>query len=531
MSLTTKNQSPHQKAKRLSPRQKMINLMYVVLMAMLALNVSSDVLNGFSLVDEGLNRSKENTNIQNQAIYSALDEAMKQNPEKTKEWYDKATQVRNLSDSLYQFAEQLKWEIVREADGEDGDIHNISGKENLEAATHVMLAPGIGKGGKLRDAIDSYRVAVVKMINDEKERKIIADNLSTEVPAKGKLLGKNWQEYMFENTPVAASVTLLTKLQNDVRHAEGEILHQLVANIDIKDVRVNEINAYVIPTAQTVVRGGKFSAQIIMAAVDTTSRPDIYIGNTLLKTQNGRYETICNSTGDFNLTGYLVMHNGNGETIRREFSQPYTVVEPTATVSATMMNMLYAGYQNPISVSVPGIPNGKINLSMTGGSLTKKGDGSYTAVPTTVGSDVTFTVTAENEGRMQEMGQFKYHVRKLPDPIPFISYSDAKGSPARYKGGAPLGKAVLLSAKGLSAAIDDGLLDISFRVTSFQTTFFDNMGNAVPEVSKSSDFTERQRGMFRQLSRGKRFYITQVHAVGPDGIERTLPTAMEVIVN
>ena len=517
--------------RKLSPRQKMINLMYVVLMAMLALNVSSDVLNGFSLVDEGLNRSKENTITQNKNIYNALEDAMKQNPEKTKDSYDKARQVRLLSDSLYNFAEELKWKIVRKADGEDGNIHDIRGKENLEAATHVMLAPGIGQGRKLRNAIDSYRERILKMVNDEAQKKIIANNLSTEVPKKGKLLGKNWQEYMFENTPVAAAVTLLTKLQNDVRHAEGEILHQLVANIDIKDVRVNEINAYVIPSSQTVVRGGRFSAQIIMAAVDTTSRPDIYIGNTLLKSGNGRYETVCNSIGDFVLRGYMVMRNGNGEEIRREFAQPYTVVEPAATVSATMMNMLYAGYQNPISVSVPGIPINKVNATMSGGSLTKKDNGSYIAVPSKVGEDVTITVTAENEGRQQEMGKFTFHVRKLPDPTPYISFSDDKGNTNRYKGGRPISRSVLLNSKGINAAIDDGLLDIQFRVVGFETTFFNGMGDVIPEISKSADFTDRQRDMFRRLQRGKRFYISRVHAIGPDGIERTLPTSMEVIVN
>ena len=263
------------KKRKLSPRQKMINLMYLVLMAMLALNVSSDVLNGFSLVDEGLNRSKENESSQNAAIYQTLDEAMEKNPEKTKEWYNKAQNVRNMSDSLYSLAEDLKWKIVREADGKEGDILNIKNRENLEAATHVMLAPGIGRGGELLKAINQYREAITKMVNDDQMRKIISDNLSTTVPTKAKVLGKNWQEYMFENTPVIAAVTLLTKLQNDVRSAEGEILHQLVANIDIKDVRVNEISAFVIPNAQTVVQGGRFSADIIMAAVDTTARPEI----------------------------------------------------------------------------------------------------------------------------------------------------------------------------------------------------------------------------------------------------------------
>ena len=516
--------------KKLTPRQKMINLMYVVLMAMLALNVSSDVLEGFSLVDEGLNRTKVNSATQNEAIYKELDEAMKQNPEKTRQWFEKAQQVRKMSDSLYTLAENLKWEIVREADGSDADLNNIKGRDNLEAATHVMLAPGIGKGGKLKKAIETYREGITAMINDESQKKIIRSNLTTDVPKKAKIQGKNWQEYMFENTPVAAAVTLLTKLQTDVRHAEGEMLHQLVANIDVKDVRVNEIQALVIPNAQTVVRGGKFSAQIIMAAVDTTQRPEIYVGNTLLKSEHGRYETICGSTGDFTLKGYLIMKNGNGETIRREFSQPYTVVEPSATVSATLMNMLYAGYQNPISVSVPGIPNNRINLSMTNGTLTKKDGGNYVAVPSKVGEDVTFTVTAQNEGRQQEMGKFTFHVRKLPDPMGYLEYTDSKGNTTRFKGGR-ISKQAIVSAGGIGAAIDDGLLDISFRVLGFQTRFMDNMGNVVPEVSNSASFTANQLQRIRSLTRGKLFNISEIRVVGPDGIERTLTSPVEVIIN
>ena len=516
--------------KKLSPRQKMINLMYVVLMAMLALNVSSDVLEGFSLVDEGLNRTKANSTTQNEAIYKELDAAMKQNPEKTRQWYEKAQQVRKMSDSLYTLAENLKWEIVREADGSDADLNNIEGRDNLEAATHVMLASGVGKGGQLKKAIETYREGITAMLNDEGQKKIIRSNLSTDVPKKAKLQGKNWQEYMFENTPVAAAVTLLTKLQTDVRHAEGEMLHQLVSNIDVKDVRVNEIQALVIPNAQTVVRGGRFSAQIIMAAVDTTQRPEIYVGNTLLKSENGRYETICGSTGDFTLKGYLVMKNGDGETIRREFSQPYTVVEPSATVSATMMNMLYAGYQNPISVSVPGVPNNRISLSMTNGTLTHKDGGNYVAVPSKVGEDVTFTVTALNEGRQQEMGKFTFHVRKLPDPTGYLQYTDAKGNSTRFKGGR-ISKQAIVAAGGIGAAIDDGLLDISFRVLGFQTRFMDNMGNVVPEVSNSASFTPNQLQRIRSLTRGKLFNISEIRVVGPDGIERTLTSPVEVIIN
>ena len=508
----------------------MINLMYVVLMAMLAMNVSSDVLKGFALVDEGLNRSKDNSATRNEAIYAQLEAAMKQNPEKVRQWYRKGQQVRSMCDSLYNLAENLKWQIVREADGDDADINNIDKRDNLEAATHVMLAPGSGQGGKLKQSIDNFREGIIKMVNDTVQRHIISDNLSTTIPSKARNLGKNWQEYMFENTPVIAAVTLLTKLQTDIKHAEGEILHQLVSNIDVKDVRVNQINAFVIPSAKTVVRGGRFSADIVMAAIDTTARPEIYVGNTLLKSDKGHYESICNSTGEFTLKGHILMRNGNGEVIRREFSQPYTVVEPSATVSATLMNMLYAGYQNPISVSVPGVAVNKISLSMTNGTLTKKDGGNYVAVPSKVGEDVTFTVTAENEGRQQEMGKFTFHVRKLPDPTAYIQYTDAAGNATRFKGGR-LGKQTILSAKGIGAAIDDGLLDIPFKVLGFETRFVDNMGNVIPEVSNSPDFTQRQKDVIRTLNRGKFFNITRVRVIGPDGIERTLPYALEVTVN
>ena len=128
------------KKRPVSPRQKMINLMYVVLMAMLALNVSTEVLEGFSVVEESLGRTTANSTKANQAIYTDFEALMKQNPEKVKQWFDKATSVKRMSDSLYNFAQELKEAIVREADGKDGDVHNIVNKEDLEAATQVMLA-------------------------------------------------------------------------------------------------------------------------------------------------------------------------------------------------------------------------------------------------------------------------------------------------------------------------------------------------------------------------------------------------------
>ena len=228
--------------------------------------------------------------------------------------------------------------------------------------------------------------------------------------------------------------------------------------------------------------------------------------------------------GEHSFGGYITRRDGNGNVVRRDFTQKYTVVGPSATVSADLMNVLYAGYDNPISISIPGVPLSNVSASMAGGSFRSVGMGRYIARPAAVGKDVTINVMSASDGRSRQMGKFTFHVRKLPDPTAYIQVGNT-----RFREGG-LAKASLMSVPGLNAAIDDGILDIQLRVTGFETVFFDNMGNAVPMSSNGANFSERQRDTFRKLSRNKRFYIGNITAVGPDGITRKLTGSMPVIV-
>ena len=510
------------KKRPISPRQKMINLMYVVLMAMLALNVSTEVLDGFSIVEESLNRTTANSSKENESLYGNFAEQMKANPQKVKAWFDKATEVKRMSDSLYNYAQELKVAIVKEADGKNGDVQAVKAKDNLEAASTIMLAPGSGQGKKLFSAINHFRERILTMVTDPQQKAIIASNLTTKVPHKASTLGKNWQEYMFEDMPVAGAITLLSKLQSDVRYAEGEVLHTLVANIDMKDIRVNKLSAFVIPESRTVISGDLFKAQIVMAAVDTTQQPEIYVGGRRIS--GSQYQFTAGGVGEHSVGGYITMRDGNGNTIRRDFTQKYTVVGPSATVSADLMNVLYAGYDNPVSISIPGVPLSSVSASMEGGGFKSIGMGRYIARPTAVGKDVTINVASNDNGRTRQMGKYTFHVRKLPDPTAYLQIGTS-----RFREGG-LSKAAIMGATHLNAAIDDGILDIQFRVTGFETVFFDNMGNAVPMASNGAHFSERQRDTFRKLSRNKRFYIANITAVGPDGISRKLTGSMQVIV-
>lgn len=508
----------------------MINLMYIVLTAMLALNVSSDVLNGFSQVEEGLTRTNANVEQRNSAILATLEAFARQNPDKGQRWYDKAVEVRRTTDRLYRHIDSLKQMIVVEADGSGADVNDIKNRDNLDAAAVVMLNAPRLRGKELRGRVDTYRDYIAALMPDTVKRNNILKALSTEpVLKRGTLVRQQWEEAKFDTQPVVAAITLLTKLQNDVKYAEGEALQTLLANVDAGDVRVNELNAFVIPQSRLVMRGGKYSANIVLAAVDTTARPTVYVNGSPLSNSRGLYEFTPTSTGKFDYKGYLEVTAGDGTVSKLPFESSYTVMEPAATVSATMMNVLYAGIDNPIEISVPGVPQGEVSATMSNGSLVKSGD-HWVARPGKVGDNAVVTVTAQMDGRPMTVGSSTFRVRKLPDPTPYVAFNDASGHEARFKGGKGFPKAQLLASPGIGAAIDDGLLNIQFKVISFETVFFDSMGNAIPEVSDGAQFSQRQKDSFKRLSRGKRFYISRVKATGPDGITRDL-APIEVIVN
>lgn len=515
---------------KLTPRQKMINLMYIVLTAMLALNVSSDVLDGFIQVEDGLSRTNINIEERNSSLYTQLEDFNKLNPEKGGVSFSKATEVVNKTEALYSYIDSLKTLVVKRADGKDGDVDNIKRLDDIEAAAIVMLPPSGSNGEQLRNRITNYREYISSLMTDNQQKSNIETALATNpVREEGTLVEQTWETSLFEHMPVVAAVTLLSKIQSDVRYAEGEALNQLINQIDAKDVRVNKLDALVIPTSKNIMRGSKYTANIVLAAVDTTQRPTLYIDNKRIDGESSIYEFVTSRTGVFDYKGYLELPNGNGESTKYPFESTYTVIEPIASVSATMMNVLYAGIDNPITIAVPGVTPNNISATMTNGSLSRSANG-WIAKPTKVGSIAVVTVTANIDGRSQTVASTEFRVRRLPDPMPYIEFTGSDGNVDRYKGSKPFAKQLLLSAEGISAAIDDDLLNVNYKVLSFETIFFDSMGNAIPEVSDGANFSARQKNSFRRLTRGKRFYVSRVNAIGPDGIERIL-SPMEVIIN
>lgn len=510
-------------------RQRMINLMYLVFIAMLAINYPEEVLDGFDLINEKLQAALENSEKRNGQIYKELNDSYAVAPDKTANAYNMSRGVKLKSDSLFNYIQSLKQNIVERTDGKEGDVLNIKGRDNLDASSVIMLGPG-GQGKPLRLAVEGFKEQIVSLIDDPAKQELIRNSLSTSVSKKRSTADrKNWEETSFEAMPTIATITFLTELQSNIRQAEGEVLNTIIKEIDIADFRMNKIEAYVIPQTNVVMKGGTYDARIILAAEDTTQNYKIFIdGKELPASGKGKYSRIASTIGRQKISGFISLMSRDGSEIKRKFEEEFTVIEPMVTIAPLQMDVLYANHANPLSVSVPGVVSQNVSVSATGGTV--KADGvNWIATPSKVGQNMVINVAVKQEGGKTLSLSKTFRVRRLPDPVAYIEYTDSDGNLKTFKRGA-IPRAVLLNAQGIKAAIDDGILNVPFTVLGFRTFSVDAMGNAVPEVVSGANFSDRQLEQIRRMQRGRTFFIASITVQDKDGSIREI-APMEIRLN
>lgn len=535
-----------------TPRQKMISMMYLVYTALLALNVSTDVLNGFTVVQKSLKQSIVSTEGINNSLMTEFDNSYSQNPVKVGPQYKTAQEVVIKSDALYAQLEKMKVEIIRKCDGIGPEVPDnkitvdtLNARDNLDNAFTVAeygpkgATPGAGLGYPLKDSIDSFANFMVKIAQGDTANKIPKDSAliatirqtfdtSDKPNPQEPTEMQPWITRMFEHMPAIAAMTLLTQYQQAVRNTESNIIRYLHNATDAGDFRVNKITAEVIPVSSYVTRGGQYQAKIILAAIDSTKRPKITVNGQVIESED--YIVPCNSVGSFDIAGTIELPRADGSTGTYEFNSSYIVGEPTAIISADKMNVLYSGIKNPISVSVPGVPTQNISISATNiKSLTKSGSG-WVITPDRVGTECRISVSVKKEdGKTQAIGSKPFRVKQLPPPVGYIAYKE-NGAPAKFKGGKPFAKASLMGATGVQAELDDADIEANYTVLGFQMKVVDTMGNWKIEMSNGSAFTEKQKDLMRKMGKGKTFLISGIKAKGQDGLVRDLPT-IEVTIN
>ncbi|MGM9837965.1 MAG: gliding motility protein GldM [Paludibacteraceae bacterium] len=505
-----------------TPRQKMIGMMYLVLTAMLALNVSTDILNGFTLVDNSLHSTIEASDNRNKKLYRDFKSATDQNPEKMQEWYDKALEVSHRADSLFNYIQDFKTQIAILADGQKmvderiaatGDAaRGIQAKDNLDVTAQYAIVEG--NGLKLKEMIAMYRGYLVELA--EQDAVLRNEFLKVFATDKGWNSHENdscdWEIAMFEGMPVGASITLLTKMQNDVRSTESEIVQYLMDRTDATDLRVNKLSAYIIPKSNYVMRGGKYSAQIILAAIDSTQCPEYYVDGQRINDQ-GLYEVMASGMGNKTYKGQIAyMNPATGAMEYLPFESEYTVAEPAVTISNNDLNIMYRGYDNPFSISVPGVSNHQLKVNVSGAAVTQK-NGLWIIKPAETSKKVTITVSAEMDGKMQVMGSRDYRVKALPKPGAYFKSGETEYQDGNIARGALLNpNATVIASYG-----PDGLLDLPFKITSFKVNI-----NGVITEARGDKFTRDQLDRLSKLKKGAIVVITDIRAKGPDGKDTRL---------
>ena len=505
-----------------TPRQRMIGMMYLVLTAMLALNVSTDILKAFKLVDDSLHTTLETTDGRNLSMMHDFRLDSIDNPEKNGPWCEKATELTRRSDSLYNYIQNFKYQIAVATDGKkaDPEARVIIGNDNRDTPTHYALPDKADKPGvELKHFIEEYRDYLISLDTVKRAEFNTTFDTSDKVESGDKMI--SWEEQMFHDMPAGAAVVLLTKLQNDVRNAQNMMIQHLRRQTDAGDLRVNKLNAYVIPNSRNVIRGGKYTAQIILAAIDSTQTPEYYVEGQRINDQ-GIYEVPASALGTKKFHGWISYLNPTSNQMEQlPFESEYSVMEPSVTISNTDLNIMYRGFDNKFSVSVPGIAPDKLRVTVNGATARQQG-GLWIIKPNSGVRSVSISVSAEIDGKVQSMGSKEYKVKALPKPQAFLKYGDAE-----YDGNAGIPRNAIISPQSqiIASYGPDGLLDLPFRVVSFKANI-----NGVFTESQGNKFSRDQLNRIEKLKKGQQVTITDIRAESPSG-ERLPVAALPLILN
>jgi gliding motility-associated protein GldM len=533
---------------KLPPRQKMISMMYLVLTALLAMNVSKEVLNSFVVINDGLETTNDNFGSKNQMTYSEFEAAAAIDPIKAGPWQKKAQQVQNAANELVEHIESLKKEVIKvTAKYEDNVpdsmywLRNVESKDNYDVPTLIMIGPEVAspKEGpftavELRQKIESYESKLVNLFEDpEKEKNIIAAVKAglklKEVPKPGSEGGtESWEAGNFYHLPLAAVITNLSKIQADVRNTEADVIKYLLSKIGSDDFKFDKVEARVIAPSNYIIIGDTFKAEVIVAAYSTTQDPELRIGvldsNTMdvlepdtagvsVKDGIGQYSVKPTTEGETVWGGVIKVQKPNGDYQAYPFEHKYMAAKPTLVVSPTAMNVFYRGLDNPVDISVPGVPTEALKPSVTNGTLTSAGKkGSYIIRPGK-GAESIVNVTAEMNGETKHFGDgMKFRVKNVPDP---------KASFAGESGSGTIPKAKLVAAAGVLAKMENFEFDLKFTVIEF-TISMNYKGNLVEKQSKSNRVTAEMKDLLQASKRGSKVFIEGIKAKGPDGTVRNL---------
>ncbi len=519
---------------RLSPRQKMIGMMYLILTAMLALNVSKEAVEAFKKVDKSLTSTLANYVIKNNLIYEEFARAAAENPAKAGKYKTSAMEVKSRADEIFNFIQDLKIEIITTSEGKDTKA--VQGNQIIidEVKKHIddnnvpsQILIGSNEKGKantLKALMSDYREFLIATLDGKNPsaEEALRVSLNTDDGKDPDGQPSSWENLTFQTMPLVAVETILSKMQVDVRNGETEVLNHLYSQIDAGAFKVNRIIPVVIPTSRYVTQGSDYEAKVFIAAIDSTQTPVVTVNGTVLPVDESgmsTYKIRASATGPKKWGGIISLKNPSGVSVDYPFETSYNVGEPNVVVSPTAMNVMYKGILNPIDVSVPGVDPSKIKIRVVNGTVStqkvknSKGvnfRGNWAVNPTAVGQNVQVFVSVTDEsGKADSFLPIEFRVKPVPAPTAVFA----------QKNTGVVAKNTALAQTGVYASLPDFEFDLVYKITSFTVLYTDARGD-FEEPSSSNALTQKQKDLISKLSRGKNLFIKDIKCLAPDG--RTL---------
>ena len=460
-----------------TPRQKMIQMMYLVYTAMLALNVSAEVVEGFKTVGNAMTKSNENMELKLQDTYDNFELALKNNPGKVQEKYNKAQEIKKLSDELVYSIDTITYSFVgkiasvaeinkinpenpeakpipikinlKNSDGttnfdsvaramKEGGFSWIQKLDDTHAGTRYFLGNAEGaeatKGAavEVKQKILAYKKAVKESLGDD------SSHVQLGLDVEGYHLNKDgkptsWEMLNFNETVSGAALVTLTRMKAEVMNAEFDAVNMLFKQVRSKDFSFDKVAVVTRANSAYIMKGGKYELIVNVGAYDSKQKFEASVGGQHFTSNDSGavvYSTVCNTTGPKTITGTVYVKNDNG-TEKYDFKQSYYVAEPMAVFELTEMNVVYSGIDNPVKISVPGAAAKDLVVSLADpsqASLTadpSKGAGHYIIKPKVNKGKIVINAAIRDGKATRSMGSTEFRVRAIPDPKIILGKAEA----------------------------------------------------------------------------------------------------------
>lgn len=495
--------------------------MYLVLTALLALNVSVEILNAFLVVNESMETTNRTFSSKIDDYYLSFEKQYQNEPDKVAPFWEKAQKARKLSDEMKNYLNQVKYEAIAKSEKIPIDsakvkpLYRMGTKDKYDETTVYFIGNSNdgskGKAGEMRKKIAKFKEDILALIEPD-DRKNIKLGLDLDGPfydADHK--EQNWEMHNFYHTILAADVTILNKLVAEVQNAELDVVTHLRSKIGATDFKIDQVGATVVPKSQYVFMGESYEAEVFVTARDTKQEFTANIGG--LRTSQGGVIKVtlpATSPGPKTVSGIVNMKKPDGSVVETPVKFEYIVAPPSLSVSATKMNVFYIGVDNPVSISAGGVSPDQINVSISNGSISRSGN-EWIVRPESPGK-ASVSVSAKLGDRMKSMGAVEYRVKNVPDPIAYIANSN---------GGAVNKDIVLASGAIIPRMPADFEFNLNFMITGFKFSG-NRKGDIIDYAGAGNSLTPQMKDFIRGARRGEKIILEDIFAKGPDGKTRRL---------